>query len=166
MPSPERRRDVRVKCRLSLGCRGEWTHVKGTVVDISQTGCRFRVLLAEIGIPAGTRLNQVAVHHLLTDDVVFHFLPEMLGTLVTRRICGRRISLPQDEPHCVEIGGRFDVPLGETETAALGLPLSSPGENSTQAHDPARPHPPRVRSPSRRPSSGGDETWDPAKLGR
>ncbi len=161
MPTPERRRDARITCRLSLTLRGEWANVDGTVLDVSRTGFRLRLPLGEIGLQRGATLSQIAsqLHHILSKDVVASFLPELLGPLVTRHIEPRALSLPHEDPESVEIGAFFDAPLGRVEAAAIGLPIPMEAESSEDAARLAPAEPPRVHAPASRAIVDDGESW-------
>ena len=149
MTSPERRHHVRIDCRVPLNLRGEWTEVQGTVVDISRAGFRLHLPLTEIGLQPGASLSEVSeqLHHLLTDDTAASFLPEMLGQLVTHAIWPRRLSIPTDDPGCVELAGTFDRALTPSEAAALGLPIPMENESAEDAMRRTSLHPPQARTP-------------------
>ena len=135
MEQHEKRRAPRVTCSIGIHLQGEWTMVRAQVEDIGRLGARLRVTLRELGLESHAGITEVASHvrQLLTHDVVAHFCPELLGSLVQRRIEAVRVTHIHDGDEYADIGCRFDEPLTELDAAALGLPIPMEGETVEDA---------------------------------
>jgi len=149
MEHPELRQAPRVDCSIGLHLQGEWTFLKARVEDIGRLGARLRVPLKELGLTASTHLSVIARHldAVLSAEVVAHFRPEMLGSLVQRHLHAVRVSRSCPDEPSVDVGCKFDRPLTRLDAVALGLPIPMEGETVEEAQAGAEGKAPVAREP-------------------
>ena len=120
-----RRKTRRVDCDVPLNLVGRLDGAAVKVVDMSRTGLRLRVALADLELQPHAGLLTVWSHasKALLEATVADFDPKVLGDLVRRRIRPVRLTHSPDDPSCVEVGCAFEEPLSEEDLAILGLDL-------------------------------------------
>jgi len=147
MEQHEKRKAPRVTCSIGIHLEGELTMVRARVEDVCRDGARLRVPLIELGLASDVSMTAIAAHirNLLTNDVVAHLRPEMLGSLIQRHVEAVRIAPTELGEHFIDIGLEFDRPLTRLDAVTLGLPIAMEGESVEDAEAQVVGKSPRVR---------------------
>lgn len=132
MSSRDRRRAERIEVGIPAQIYTHLGFVQARICDLSRTGLRLRVRCHDLGFKATTnlRLAAEAIAEALTPQFALDLDYEKLGPLLQRQVSLARIGLPSEEPLFVELCCKFDVPLGEGETAILQTELPEVGSTT------------------------------------
>ncbi len=125
MSTRDRRRAERIEVGIPAQIYSHRGFFSARICDLSRTGLRLRVRIADIDMEATDDLRVAA------EAIAAAFAPhfaldldyEKFGPLLQRDVSLTRIGLPPEDPLFVELCCAFDEPLGDHETAILQMEL-------------------------------------------
>lgn len=125
MSADNRRQAQRVPFGVPVQIDTEAGPVEAGLIDVSRTGARIRILTSEMGYPPTLDMTETAlqVAAMLPPHFEARLHYRVLGPLLHRGMNMMRIAVPLEAPDLIELGCRFDRPLGADDIVALGAPL-------------------------------------------
>jgi hypothetical protein len=142
----EQRQAVRIQCDLPVRIHGLDGPITAHLVDISRTGIRIRIPGPVLRVHRLSSLAQIAGR--LTEGLGEAFAgelhPDLLGSLIRKRLTPTRIAKRDWERTDVEVGCTLDSPLSDVEVGMLGLALPPIGDRRARSRE-------EVHAPSTRP---------------
>ena len=124
-PQTERRRAPRIDCQIPVLLHGKGRSLHATSADLSRVGTLLRLPVAELGLPPGARLVDVAREAVavLGDHIRVDLHHEILGALIQRTARMIRVARRDLSGDVLEVGIDLLKPLSDMEVDFLGLPL-------------------------------------------
>lgn len=146
MSTRNRRRADRVEVGIPAQIYAQRGFLDASVRDISRTGLRLRLRVADLGMKATNDMAHAAraVGRVLAPHFALDLDYKKLGPLLQRPVQLTRIALDADAPLFLELCGEFDEPLDDEIVTILGevlppvrddVPSWTPEENAAISYD-------------------------------